>query len=191
MRAEPLWTKKPVKGARKAWPVAPNTEGFKPLQGIKVIDFSRVIAAPVISKVLAYLGADVIRISYSGNHDYPGTMPDLQTGKRDTDINIKTPEGVATFKELLKDADVLVDGFRPGAFEKLGFSSISIREINPSLIYVRENCYGFKGPLSGRSGWQQVSDCVVGLSYTQGKFLGMEEPVVLLFREYLLLKIQG
>ncbi|KAH0044196.1 hypothetical protein KCU78_g456, partial [Aureobasidium melanogenum] len=181
MGAEPLWTVRPFEGARKAWPAASTTEGYKPLQGIRVIDFSRVIAAPVISKILAFLGADVIRISFSGNPDYPGTMPDLQTGKRDVDINIKTPEGIATFKELLKDADVLVDGFRPGAFAKLGFSSASMREINPSLIYVRENCYGFKGPLSSRSGWQQISDCLVGLSYTQGKFLGLEEAVVPLF----------
>ncbi|KAG9958767.1 hypothetical protein KCU61_g8062, partial [Aureobasidium melanogenum] len=56
-----------------------------------------------------------------------------------------------------------------------------MRDINPSLIYVRENCYGFKGPLSSRSGWQQISDCLVGLSYTQGKFLGLEEAVVPLF----------
>ncbi|GAB7342431.1 hypothetical protein MBLNU457_g0640t2 [Dothideomycetes sp. NU457] len=181
MGAEPLWTTRTLKGPRKPWPSVSTTSGYKPLQGIRVIDFSRVIAAPAISKILAFLGADVIRISYSGNPDYPGTMPDLQTGKRDVDINIKTPEGVATFKELLKDADVLVNGFRPGALETIEFSSASMRELNPSLIYVRENCYGFKGPLAGRSGWQQISDCLVGLSYTQGKFLGLDEAVVPLF----------
>lgn len=71
----------------------------------------------------------------------------------------------------------------PGAFERLGFTSESLRKINPSLIYVRENCYGFKGPLSYRSGWQQVSDCLVGISYLQGKFLGLEEAVLPLFRK--------
>lgn len=186
MGAEPLWTTTAIKGSRKPWPVASSTTGYKPLQGIRIIDFSRVIAAPVISKILAVLGADVIRLSFSGNPDYAGTMPDLQTGKRDVDLNIKTEEGKATFRELLKGADVLVDGFRPGALAKQGFSSESLREINPSLIYVRENCYGFKGPLSYRSGWQQISDCLVGLSYEQGRFLGLDEAVIPLFREFIL-----
>jgi crotonobetainyl-CoA:carnitine CoA-transferase CaiB-like acyl-CoA transferase len=184
MGQEPLWTTRPIAGGGKAWPKpSGNPADHKPLAGVRVIDFSRVIAAPAISKKLAVLGADVIRISHSGNPDYAATMIDLQTGKRDADLNVKTPEGKQAFIELLKGADVLVDGFRPGAFERLGFTSESLREINPSLIYVRENCYGFKGPLSYRSGWQQVSDCLVGISYLQGKFLGLEEAVLPLFRE--------
>jgi len=83
----------------------------------------------------------------------------------------------------LKDADVLVDGYRPKALEKLGFSSASLREINPSLIYVRECCYGFKGPWAHRSGWQQIADCLVGLSWLQGKFMGLNEPIVPLLRK--------
>lgn len=184
MGQEPLWTTRPIAGGGKAWPKpSGNPADHKPLAGVRVIDFSRVIAAPAISKKLAVLGADVIRISHSKNPDYAATMIDLQTGKRDADLNVKTPEGKQAFIELLKGADVLVDGFRPGAFERMGFTSESLREINPSLIYVRENCYGFKGPLSYRSGWQQVSDCLVGISHLQGKFLGLEEAVLPLFRK--------
>jgi crotonobetainyl-CoA:carnitine CoA-transferase CaiB-like acyl-CoA transferase len=179
MSQEPLWTTRPIEGGGKPWPqqTGPSTD-YKPLAGVKVIDFSRVIAAPAISKILA-----LIRISHSKNPDYAATMVDLQTGKRDADLNLKTSEGKQAFTKLVKDADVLVDGFRPGAFERLGFTSESLREINPSLIYVRENCYGFKGPLSYRSGWQQVSDCLVGMAYLQGKFLGLEEAVLPLFRK--------
>jgi hypothetical protein len=185
MSQEPLWTARPIVGGGKPWPQQTSTPtDYKPLAGVKIIDFSRVIAAPAISKILALLGADVIRISHSKNPDYAATMVDLQTGKRDADLNLKTPEGKQAFTELVKDADVLVDGFRPGAFERLGFTSESLRKINPSLIYVRENCYGFKGPLSYRSGWQQVSDCLVGMAYLQGKFLGLEEAVLPLFRKY-------
>jgi len=187
MAQEPLWTSRTVAGGGKAWPQqAGDSTDYKPLAGVKVIDFSRVIAAPAVSKILAVLGADVIRISHSENPDYAATMVDLQTGKRDANLNVKSPEGKQAFIELLKDADVLVDGFRPGAFERLGFTSESLRKINPSLIYVRENCYGFKGPLSYRSGWQQVSDCLVGMSYLQGKFLGLDEAVLPLFRKLLL-----
>ncbi|RDW63606.1 hypothetical protein BP6252_11151 [Coleophoma cylindrospora] len=177
MGEEPLYTLTPIKAPRKSWPKS-TSEGFRPLEGVKVIDFSRVIAAPAASKLLAALGADVIKISCSNLPDIDILLPDMNTGKRDVDLDLKTEAGKAEFKRILKDADVLVDGYRPGAFERLGFTSATLREINPSLIYVRENCYGFKGPLSHRSGWQQVSDCLVGLSWLQGKFMGLNEPVV-------------
>ncbi|RBR12672.1 hypothetical protein FVER53590_03421 [Fusarium verticillioides] len=181
MSEEPLWTSTRVPAPKKTWPEAKDTDRYSPLAGIRVLDLSRVIAAPAVSKILSVLGADVIRVSCSKLPEYSATMPDLQTGKRDVDIDLKTIEGRQTLSDLIKDADVLVDGYRPGALAKLGFDSKSLRELSPSLIYMRENCYGFKGPLSYRSGWQQISDCLVGLSYLQGKFLGLDEAVVPLF----------
>ncbi|KAF5567534.1 acyl transferase carnitine dehydratase [Fusarium phyllophilum] len=181
MSEEPLWTSTRVPAPKKTWPEAKDIDCYSPLAGIRVLDLSRVIAAPAVSKILSVLGADVIRVSCSRLPEYSTTMPDLQTGKRDVDIDLKTIEGRQTLSELIKDADVLVDGYRPGALAKLGFDSKSLRELSPSLIYMRENCYGFKGPLSYRSGWQQVSDCLVGLSCLQGKFLGLDEAVVPLF----------
>ncbi|KAJ4234156.1 hypothetical protein NW757_013641 [Fusarium falciforme] len=91
---------------------------------------------------------------------------------------MKTAEGKSTFAKLVEGADVLIDGYRPGALARLGFDSDSLRKINPTLIYTRENCYGFKGPLAHRSGWQQISDCLVGISWLQGQFMGLDEPVV-------------
>ncbi|PNP78695.1 hypothetical protein FNYG_08041 [Fusarium nygamai] len=181
MSEEPLWASTRVPAPKKTWPEAKGADRYSPLAGIRVLDLSRVIAAPAVSKILSVLGADVIRVSCSRLPEYSATMPDLQTGKRDVDIDLKTIEGRQTLSELIKDADVLVDGYRPGALAKLGFDSKSLRELSPSLIYMRENCYGFKGPLSYRSGWQQISDCLVGLSYLQGKFLGLDEAVVPLF----------
>lgn len=183
MEQEPLWNMTAIPAPRKAWPPAGDQQGYKPLAGIKVIDLSRVIAAPAVSKILSVLGADVLRVSCDRLPEYSATMPDLQTGKRDTNLDLKTEEGRRIFSVLVKDADILVDGCRPGALERLGFDSESLRRLSPSLIYMRENCYGFKGPLAHRSGWQQISDCVVGLSYLEGKFLGLQEPVVPLLRE--------
>jgi hypothetical protein len=186
--AEPLWNTRSVPAPKSQWPANesedPEVSGFKPLAGIRVIDFSRVIAAPVISKLLAVLGADVIKVTSKDLPDISPLWVDLSTGKRDTDINLKTDEGKKAFFELLKGADVLVDGYRPGALARLGFDSESLRKVNERLIYVRENCYGFKGPLSHRSGWQQISDCLVGISWLQGRFLGLNEPVVPLLRKY-------
>ncbi|KAM6534659.1 hypothetical protein FALCPG4_004285 [Fusarium falciforme] len=180
--AEPLWNTRSIPAPKSQWPAneseGPEASGFKPLAGIRVIDFSRVIAAPVISKVLAVLGADVIKVTSKDLPDISPLWVDLSTGKRDTDINLKSEEGKRVFSELIKGADVLVDGYRPGALARLGFDSVSLRKVNDRLIYVRENCYGFKGPLSHRSGWQQISDCLVGISWLQGQFLGLNEPVV-------------
>jgi hypothetical protein len=184
MSQEPLWAKTELQAPRKLWPTTQNPESLKPLAGIRVLDFSRVIAAPAVSKLLALFGADVLRVSCDKLPDYSATMPDLQTGKRDTNLDLKTEEGKQKFIELIKDADLLVDGYRPGALQKLGFDSTTLRQLNPSLIYMRENCYGFKGPWAHRSGWQQISDCLVGLSHLQGQFLGLDEAVVPLFREF-------
>ncbi|KAF2088022.1 CAIB/BAIF family protein [Saccharata proteae CBS 121410] len=179
MAEEPLYTMKPLKAPRCSWPqVSAANKEYKPLAGIRVIDFSRIIAAPVISKILAVLGAEVLKVTSDKLPDIPLLWVDLSTGKRDANIDLKTEEGKKIFAELVKGADVLVDGFRPEALLKLGFDSESLRKINPSLVYVRENCYGFKGPLSYRSGWQQISDCLVGISWLQGKFMGLNEPVV-------------
>ncbi|KAJ9144577.1 Formyl-CoA transferase [Pleurostoma richardsiae] len=178
MSQEPLWNTSTLPAPRKAWPQMKDNQGHKPLAGIRIVDFSRVIAGPAVSKLLSVLGADVLRVSCNKLPEYSATMPDLQTGKRDTNIDLKSEEGRRIFSELVKGADILIDGYRPGALKKLGFDSSSLRDLNRSLIYMRENCYGFKGPLAHRSGWQQISDCLVGVSYLQGKFLGLEEPVV-------------
>lgn len=184
MAAEPLWSARRVTAPRKAWPESSSgSHGFRPLAGVRVIDLSRVIAAPVVSKMLSVLGADVLRVSCDRLPEYPSTMPDLQTGKRDANIDLKTAEGKKTFAELVGGADIIVDGYRPGALKRLGFDAENLRKLNPSLIYMRENCYGFKGPLAHRSGWQQISDCLVGLSYLQGRFLGLDEAVVPLLRK--------
>ncbi|WYZ35346.1 hypothetical protein EsH8_I_001622 [Colletotrichum jinshuiense] len=178
MSKEPLWSATRVPAPRKNWPQARDHADFKPLAGIRIIDFSRVIAGPAVSKLLSLLGADVLRVSCDKLPEYAPTMVDLQTGKRDTNLDLKTDEGRSKFSELVKGADILIDGYRPGVLKKLGFDSAALRKLSPSLIYMRENCYGFKGPLAHRSGWQQISDCLVGLSYLQGKFLGLEEAVV-------------
>ncbi|KAF2994246.1 hypothetical protein E8E13_000968 [Curvularia kusanoi] len=177
---EPLYTLNPVRAPRSQWP---NSEGGSdsensPLTGIKVIDLSRVIAAPVISKILAVLGAEVLKISWEELPDYGFLWVDLSTGKGDTNIDLKSRAGQDAFSALLQDADVLIDGYRPGVLDRLGFCTEVIRDINPRLIIVRENCYGWTSSLADRAGWQPNSDCLVGHSWLQGQFLGLEEPVL-------------
>lgn len=165
------------------WPRLSPSNTYRPLEGVKMLDLSRVIAAPTIAKLAALFGATVIRVSCSKNPDMGSLLIDGNLGKRDVDLDLKTPEGKQTLETLIADCDVFLDGYRPGAMERLGFGPEAVRAIaekasNKGIVYVRENCYGWKGPMANRSGWQQISDCVTGASYLQGRFFGLEEPVV-------------
>ena len=163
-----------------SWPEPTKGTG-RPLEGIKVIDFSRVIAAPQISKILANLGASVIRVSNNVEPDMALLLFDSNLGKKDVSIDLKTSEGKEKLEELILECDVFVDGYRPGVLAKLGFSQEYVqflaKQRNKGIVFTRENCYGFKGPWLHRSGWQQIADAVTGAAYEQGKFLGLNEPV--------------
>jgi len=163
---EPLYTVRSVDEGIPPirWPRTPSFESDRrPLSGIKVLDLTRVIAGPSISRILSLLGADVLRVS---SDTLPDTflLYDTQIGKRDTRLNLKSKEGKLQLRQLLEDTDVLLDGFRPGALEKLGFGRVMLREIakrrERGIVHARENCYGWKGDWSHRSGWQQIADAV-------------------------------
>ncbi|KAF2500036.1 CAIB/BAIF family enzyme [Lophium mytilinum] len=163
------------------WPKsASNT--FRPLEGIKIIEIARVIAAPTVTKLSALFGATVVRVSCDFQPDMGPLLVEGNLGKRDVSLNLKSNEGREALEKLLEEADVILDGYRPGALEKLGFGPTYVHELakkrGKGIVYVRENCYGWKGPFANRSGWQQISDCVTGVSYLQGQFFGLDEPVV-------------
>lgn len=144
------------------WP-ASETSG-RPLAGIKVLDLTKVIAGPTVTRILALMGADVLRVSTDTQPDALPFIADGQIGKRDANINLKTPEGRRQLDELLKEADVVVNSYRPGVFERLGLGRNWAHELarrrGKGIVYCRENCYGWKGEWSGRAGYQPISDCV-------------------------------
>ncbi|KAF4437161.1 CAIB/BAIF family enzyme [Fusarium austroafricanum] len=164
----------------------PETKGngcrSRPLEGLRVLDISRVIAAPTIGKLAALFGATVIRVSCTSQPDVGPLLVEGNLGKRDVSINLKSIEGRKTLRNLLDTTDIVIDGYRPGALERLGFGDAYIRTIakrrGQGIVILRENCYGWKGPWAARSGWQQVSDCFTGVAWGMGEFLGLDEPVV-------------
>ncbi|WZH49886.1 CoA-transferase family III domain-containing protein [Fusarium acuminatum] len=97
-------------------------------------------------------------------------------------LDLKSSEGRAEFDRLLAEADVVVDGYRPGALEKLGYGATALTELakkrGKGFVYVNENCFGYEGEWAGRPGWQQIADCVSGIAWEQGRFMGLSEPVV-------------
>ncbi|KAF7949210.1 hypothetical protein EAE96_008377 [Botrytis aclada] len=164
--------------------VAPATPTSKPqvLSGIRVLELCRIIAGPAMGRTLAEYGAQVIKVTSPNLSDVPFFQVDGNTGKHTADIDLKTPAGRATFEDLLKSADVILDGYRPGALERLGYGPENIVKLisgrGKGIVYVSEDCFGYQGEWAGRPGWQQIADCVTGVAWAQGEFMGLNEPVV-------------
>ncbi|KAL4861472.1 hypothetical protein BDV12DRAFT_66731 [Aspergillus spectabilis] len=167
------------------WNSAPDTGVSRPLAGLKVLDLTRVIAGPSISRGLAEHGASIMRVTGPGVLDAYPLHADLNWGKWNCSINLKTEQGKEQLRQLILEADIVLDGYRPGVMEKLGFGRDVVLELVKDrpygLIYARENCYGWHGPWQGRSGWQQISDAVCGISYQYGRSTGHDEPVTPIF----------
>ena len=131
------------------------------LKGVRVLDLTNVLAGPFATLHLALLGAEVIKIERPGSGDLArklGTLSELNeqlmgtsflaqnSNKKSVTLNTKSPEGKEIFKKLAKDADVLVENFRPGVMDRLGLSYEVLKEINPGLIYCAISGFGQTGP---------------------------------------------
>ncbi|KAK6885964.1 Acetyl-coenzyme A transferase nodX [Candida tropicalis] len=159
------------------------SNNHKILEGVKVLELCRIIAGPTIGKILAEYGATVIKVTSDDTlPDVPFFQLDANMGKHTTNLNLKNPEDRIIFENLLKDADVIIDGYRQGAIEKLGYGKDKLAELaisrNKGYIYGSENCFGFTGEWSHRPGWQQIADCASGVAWVQGLSFGKNEPMV-------------
>ncbi len=139
------------------------------LEGIKILDLTLLFPGPFGTRYLADFGADVIRIEYRKKPDMARIMPPmfgdksvkkklsyfhhiLNRNKRTISINLTSPEGVEIFKKLAKEADVIVEQFRPGVVDKLGIGYEEIKKINPRIVYCSITGYGQDGPYKDRAG---------------------------------------
>jgi crotonobetainyl-CoA:carnitine CoA-transferase CaiB-like acyl-CoA transferase len=135
----------------------------RPLEGVRVIDVTHVIAGPWSTRVLADHGADVISVR---NPAFPFLYPAIfeeSYGKKQILLHLGMDKSKARFTELLKDADVLVWGYAPGSLDRLGFTREALMELNPNLVVTRVSAYGPKGPWSKRKGWEQLSQTCSGM----------------------------
>ncbi|MDL2286525.1 CoA transferase [Desulfococcaceae bacterium OttesenSCG-928-F15] len=131
--------------------------------GIKVLDLSRLLPGPFCSMLLADFGADVIKVEEPVSGDYIRWWPPLvgknsgihvvlNRGKRSLTLNLKSPAGKEVFMKLARDADVVLESFRPGVMDRLGLGYAELQRINPRLIYCNINGYGATGPLAMKAG---------------------------------------
>lgn len=135
----------------------------RPLAGIRVLDLTRVLAGPVATRLLAGLGADVLRID-PPSWDEPGVVPDMLIGKRTARVDAHDPAGRETLLALLAGADVLVHGYRSDALDHLGLGPAERRRVRPGLVEVSLTAYGHTGPWSGRRGFDSLVQMSSGIA---------------------------
>src|SRR5688572_32643712 len=123
-----------------------------PLQGIRVLDFSRLAPGPYGAMLLADMGADVIRVDRPGDGGISRFGDVVGRGKRSIALNLKEPAAVEAAMKLLEGCDVLVEGFRPGVMERHGLGPDEVLARNPKIVYARLTGWGQEGPLALRAG---------------------------------------
>jgi hypothetical protein len=140
-----------------------TARGTRPLEGLKVLDLTRIIAGPVATRFLAHYGANVLRIDPKG-WDEGEHILDMTPGKSCATLDFKDAEDLAHLKKLISQADVLIHGYRADALERLGLDAASLRELNPSLIDIAHNAYGWSGPWRNRRGFDSLVQMSCGIA---------------------------
>ncbi|WP_288473610.1 CoA transferase [uncultured Pseudomonas sp.] len=173
--AEPLiaqeWT---VADIASNWRPDPQ----RPLQGIRVLDLTRILAGPIATRLLAGLGAEVLRID-PPDWDEPAQAPEVTLGKRCARLDLRRPADRQRFEALLTSADILVHGYRADALERLGYGVAARRALNPGLIDISLCAYGWSGPWALRRGYDSLVQMSCGIAAAGRDWQGGEQPVPL------------
>ncbi len=157
-----------------------ESNGARPLDGVRVIDVATFIAAPFCATLLAEFGAEVIKVELPGvgdplrrfgtRTDCGETLPWLSESrnKRSVTLDLRTPEGVELFKKLIAESDVLCENFQTGTLESWGVGWETLKEVNPALVMLRVTGYGQTGPYAGRPGFGRIANAFGGLAFLAG-----------------------
>lgn len=151
----------------------------KPLEGIKVLDLTRVLAGPFCTMILSDLGAEIIKVEVPGTGDDSRSFGpfkngqslyfvNVNRGKQSVAINLKTAEGKKLLVNLAKECDVIVENFRPGTMEKLGLGWETLKKANPKLIYAAVSGFGHSGPDSERPAYDILVQAMGGVMSITG-----------------------
>jgi crotonobetainyl-CoA:carnitine CoA-transferase CaiB-like acyl-CoA transferase len=153
---------------------------MKPLAGLVVLDFSRVLAGPLATQILAEFGAEVIKVEMPGVGDearhYEPRLPGGESayffacnrGKQSITLNLKTERGRKIARDLAAQADLLVENFLPGAMKRLGLDYDSLEPLNPQLVYVSNTGFGQTGPYRDRKGYDTIFQALSGIMAMTG-----------------------
>lgn len=159
-------------------PASPDWAG--PLSGIRVLDFSRVLAGPAASLALADLGAEIIKVEPPSSGDDTRTFPPfsdehsvyflgINRGKKSIVIDLKSADGVALARDLAAKCDILIENYRPGVMDRLGLGYDTLSGINPGLIYCAISGFGMTGPLRDYPSFDIVTQAMSGAFSVNGE----------------------
>ncbi len=157
-----------------SWPLEPA----RPLQGVRVLDLTRILAGPVATRFLASYGAHVLRIDPL-DWDEPAAAPEVTLGKRRARLDLRSRDGLATLERLLSQADALVHGYRSDALERLGLGAARRRELNPGLVDVCLDAYGWTGDWRARRGFDSLVQMSSGIAEAGMRVLRKSVPTPL------------
>lgn len=149
------------------------------LDGVRVLDMTRVLAGPYCGMMLADMGAEVIKIELPGRGDdsrkngpfvngESAYYMNLNRNKRGMTLNLKSEEGKRIFKELVKQSDIVLENYRPGVMKRLGLDYEELKKINPAIVYGAVSGFGQYGPYSSRPGYDILGQAMSGLMSTSG-----------------------
>jgi len=155
---------------------SPLAPAERPLGGIRVLDLTRVIAGPVCGRTLAAHGADVLLVTAAHLPQMGPLVIDNGRGKLSTFIDLRQPGGREPLGTLLRDADVFIQGYRPGAVHALGFGPEQAARVRPGIVYVSLCAYGQDGPWANRRGFDSLVQNANGINHAEAAAAGSEEP---------------
>ena len=187
MRSHDIWSEHPHAKALAGLPLLsidkigeappkPWPAGSRPLEGLRVLDLSRVIAGPVAGRTLAAHGADVMVIAGPELPQIDWLTIDNGRGKLSAFVELKREEGRATLRALLAETDIFSQGFRPQSLSTLGFFPEDAARINPGIVYVSMCAYGHAGPWAGRRGFDSLVQTSTGFNHAEGQAAGVDGP---------------
>jgi crotonobetainyl-CoA:carnitine CoA-transferase CaiB-like acyl-CoA transferase len=157
-------------------PAEPLPAGDRPLAGIKVLDLTRVIAGPVCGRTLAAHGADVLNITAAHLPAMEALVIDTGRGKLTAQIDLREPAGREKLADLLRQADIFIQGYRPGAIARYGFGAEEAARLRPGIVCVSLCAYGHEGPWAGRRGFDSLVQNANGLNVAEAEAAGASGP---------------
>lgn len=158
------------------WPVW--RDGTRPLSGLRVLDLTRILAGPVAGRTLAAYGADVMLVN-SPTLPNIAAIADTSRGKLSAHVDLHSAAGSTALQSLLREANVFMQGYRPGGLAQLGFGPEQASRLRPGIVYVSLSAYGHVGPWSAKRGFDSLVQTATGFNVAEAQAAGSAQPKAL------------